>query len=153
MRTIMLCLLCVSAVLPGLSGAALASQGAVEEYRKLSGLSEAEAKKNFELVVTAVKHELLAGRDVPIQSFGKFTIQERNARTARNPKTGQPVQVAARRYPHWVSFDGFKSEMNPRSENGAAQPVAESKPAERENTEMVVTEKKTPGHAKKRKVA
>ena len=67
---------------------------AIAEHGKMS---RAEA----EIALLAVQHticEALAnGRRVPLNGFGVFEVVETAARTGRNPKTGEPVQVAAKR--------------------------------------------------------
>jgi len=43
--------------------------------------------------------ELSAGRRVQITGFGTFETRKRKAREGRNPQTGEPLQIAASRYP------------------------------------------------------
>lgn len=52
--------------------------------------------------INAVKHALVQGDSIEIRGFGTFKVREHKARTARNPKTGEPVTVPARAVP------GFK---------------------------------------------
>ena len=85
----------------------------VVEYAKQAGGSPEQAKLEFDRVILAIKAELKAGRDVTITNFGKFYVQGRDARTGRNPKTGAPIQIAAKKYPHFISADKFKDELNP----------------------------------------
>ena len=42
---------------------------------------------------------LIAGEKVQIVGFGAFEVKERPARKARNPKTGEEIQIGARRSP------------------------------------------------------
>ncbi len=60
-------------------------------------------KKDCGLVVDAfldaVKDALERGEGIEIRGFGTFKVRHRKARTARNPKTGAPVRVAARAAP------------------------------------------------------
>jgi integration host factor subunit beta len=60
-------------------------------------------KKDCGLVVdaflAAVKDALERGEGIEIRGFGTFKVRHRKARTARNPKTGQPVEVPARAAP------------------------------------------------------
>ena len=61
------------------------------------------AKKECRLVVdaflAAVKDALERGEGIEIRGFGTFKVRHRKARTARNPKTGEPVEVPARAAP------------------------------------------------------
>ncbi|HSH76702.1 MAG TPA: HU family DNA-binding protein, partial [Longimicrobiales bacterium] len=60
-------------------------------------------KKDCALVVdgflNAVKLALANGDNIEIRGFGTFKIRRRKTRMARNPRTGEPVQVAARPVP------------------------------------------------------
>ena len=60
-------------------------------------------KKDCGLVVdaflAAVKDALERGEGIEIRGFGTFKVRHRKARTARNPKTGEPVEVPARPAP------------------------------------------------------
>jgi integration host factor beta subunit len=60
-------------------------------------------KKDCALVVdgflNAVKRALSNGDHIEIRGFGTFKVRERKTRTARNPRTGEPVKVPARMVP------------------------------------------------------
>ena len=57
-------------------------------------------KKDCGLVVDAfldaVKDAMARGDHIEIRGFGTFKVRHRNARTARNPRTGEPVEVPQR---------------------------------------------------------
>ena len=61
------------------------------------------SKKDAEAVVTAAFDAIVAslkeGEKVQIVGFGAFEVKERPARKARNPKTGEEIQIGARRSP------------------------------------------------------
>ena len=61
------------------------------------------SKKDSEAVVTAaldaIAESLKDGEKVQIVGFGAFEVKERPARKARNPKTGEEIQIGARRSP------------------------------------------------------
>ena len=44
-----------------------------------------------------VKDTLASGESVKISGFGKFEVREKNARPGRNPRTGEPLTIAARK--------------------------------------------------------
>ena len=60
-------------------------------------------KKDCGLVVDAfldaVKDALERGEGIEIRGFGTFKVRRRKPRTARNPRTGEPVEVPARAAP------------------------------------------------------
>lgn len=47
----------------------------------------------------AVKHALARGENIEIRGFGTFKVRRRKSRKARNPRTGESVQVPARLVP------------------------------------------------------
>ena len=60
----------------------------------------------------AIEDELTAGRQVNIISFGKFEAKERNERTGRNPKTKEPVLIAARKRVKFTASDLLNSKVD-----------------------------------------
>ena len=49
----------------------------------------------FNSALAEIKRSLLAGNPVILHGFGTFEIKKRDARTGRNPRTGEPVEIAA----------------------------------------------------------
>lgn len=61
------------------------------------GMTKGQAKSVVETVLNTIKEcTTIAKQDVTLSSFGKFSVTERAARMGRNPKTGDPVQIAAK---------------------------------------------------------
>ena len=58
-----------------------------------------DKKSGVELVLNAtlaeIERALLAGQPVTLHGFGTFELKKRDARTGRNPRTGEPVEIAA----------------------------------------------------------
>ncbi|MDX8383950.1 MAG: HU family DNA-binding protein, partial [Ghiorsea sp.] len=50
---------------------------------------------------SAISEELANGGRVELRGFGSFSIKKRDARTGRNPKTGESVEVASKVVPHF----------------------------------------------------
>ena len=71
--------------------------------RAADAIGPAVTKKNCGLVVDAfldaVKDALERGEGIEIRGFGTFKVRRRKRRTARNPRTGEPVEVPARAAP------------------------------------------------------
>lgn len=59
-----------------------------------------------------IAEQLSAGESVSITGFGKFEARERAARTARNPATGEDVQVPARLAPAFKAGSTLKKTLN-----------------------------------------
>ena len=73
------------------------------------------SKKNAEKAVTAmletVAETLAAGEKVQLVGFGTFEAREREARTAKNPRTGETVEVAASRVPAFKAGQALKAKV------------------------------------------
>lgn len=76
------------------------------------GIDQDAAQKQVEAVFNAIKSELKAGNPITIRSFGKFHLQARDARKGRNPRTGETIDIPAKKYPRFTSSDVLKKEMN-----------------------------------------
>ena len=61
-----------------------------------TGLTKAEVQKVFEATFDLFKDELAKGNKVLVAGFGTFNVSKRNARTGRNPQTGETVKIPAR---------------------------------------------------------
>lgn len=92
---------------------AASDNGLVTQLAKEAKISEDQAQAQVDAVFSALRTELLAGRDVTIKNFGRFAVSERAARTGRNPRTGEALEIGARRYPHFTSSDKLKDSFNP----------------------------------------
>jgi len=72
-------------------------------------------KRNVLLVIDSMLNKisstLSSGENVQISGFGHFTIREKSARIARNPKTGAPAEVSARRVVTFRPSLQFKQAM------------------------------------------
>ncbi len=55
---------------------------------------------------------LKSGDRVSISGFGTFTVTERKARTGRNPKTGETIEIAASRSAKFRAGKGLKDSLN-----------------------------------------
>lgn len=62
----------------------------------------------IEAIVNAVKNE----DTVSVIGFGTFSLRERAARTGRNPKTGEEIQIAASKSPAFKAGKAFKDAVN-----------------------------------------
>lgn len=73
-------------------------------------------KKDCAMVVdgflNAVRQALAEGEHIEIRGFGTFKVREREARTARNPRTGDPVQVPARHVPVFKPSKHMRSQVS-----------------------------------------
>lgn len=67
------------------------------------GLNKREAKDFIEAFFEMITQKVAEGTDVKISGFGNFNVRTKNSRPGRNPRTGEPVVIEARRS---VTFQG-----------------------------------------------
>jgi DNA-binding protein HU-beta len=58
-----------------------------------------QAKLAVEATIEAITAQVGAGNEVRLTGFGKFSAAQRSAREGRNPRTGETMQIAAKRVP------------------------------------------------------
>ena len=61
------------------------------------GLPQREAAVLVDTMVDAIAERLEAGETVKISGFGSFSLRDKGPRMGRNPRTGKPAEVTARR--------------------------------------------------------
>lgn len=83
-----------------------------EAAAERAGLSKGEATKALDAVLDSITVALQSGEKVSLTGFGTFEVRDRAARTARNPQTGQEMQVAASKAPAFKAGKGFKDAIN-----------------------------------------
>lgn len=66
---------------------------------KLDGLSKKQTEVIIETIFESIKTSLSQGGKVEVRGFGNFRLRGRNARNARNPKTGESVEVPPKKVP------------------------------------------------------
>lgn len=71
----------------------------VREIFDKTGLTKKDIAETVDQFVHSIKSALVEGHHIEIRGFGTFKVKERKSRTARNPRTGDPVPLPARRVP------------------------------------------------------
>ncbi|OYT10357.1 MAG: DNA-binding protein [Bacteroidetes bacterium 4572_112] len=69
----------------------------IDAMAEKSGLNKADSKKALEAFIGATTGALQGGDRVALVGFGSFSVNERAARTGRNPKTGAAIQIPAKK--------------------------------------------------------
>jgi len=75
-------------------------------------LSRKDAEKVISAFVDAVSDTLTAGDKIQLIGFGTFAIKDRPARTARNPRTGEEIQITASKAPVFKAGKALKDKVN-----------------------------------------
>ncbi len=76
-------------------------------HGKLGGTKVA-AEEIVDMVFDSITNSLKKGEEVSIAGFGIFTVKQRAARQARNPRTGEMVNVAAMKVPKFRAGKALK---------------------------------------------
>ncbi|MCH5373664.1 MAG: HU family DNA-binding protein [Planctomycetes bacterium] len=80
-----------------------------------AGLSKADATRAIDALFGAggvIASELKGGGKVQITGFGSFVVRQRAARTGRDPRTGQALQIAAAKVPAFKPGQALKDGVN-----------------------------------------
>ena len=77
-----------------------------------TGLTKLETEAIIEGFFKTVIEALKEGRGIEIRGFGSYKVKKKNARHARNPKTGEQVQVPEHFVPTFKFSKDFKSMVN-----------------------------------------
>ena len=75
-------------------------------------LSKASATQAVDAMLSAVSKSLKNGDQVTLVGFGTFLVRERAARTGRNPRTGDEIQIAAQKVPAFKAGKALKDAVN-----------------------------------------
>ena len=84
----------------------------IEHIAQQAELSKLAAERAVDALVGAVKTSLRKGQAVTLVGFGTFYPGQRAARTGRNPKTGEALQIAAARVPKFRAGKALKDAIN-----------------------------------------
>ena len=69
----------------------------IERLAAKAELTRPRAEELIDFLLENVTVALKQGEKVNISGFGTFTVSARKARTGRNPKTGEPIEIPASR--------------------------------------------------------
>ena len=75
-------------------------------------ISKADAGRALDAFVEAIKKALKKGDTVSLVGFGTFAVRKRNARTGRNPRTGQTIKIKASKNPAFKAGKALKDAVN-----------------------------------------
>lgn len=87
-------------------------QELVTEISNRTGLIKKDAEDAIVTFMDIVKDSLVKGEKIFLSGFGTFDVVERAARTARNPKTGESIEVGASKSPKFKPSKSLKESVN-----------------------------------------
>ncbi len=75
-------------------------------------ISKAAAARSVDTVLEVITESLKNGNAVTLVGFGTFNSRRREARTGRNPRTGEPIQIKASNLAVFKAGKGLKEALN-----------------------------------------
>ena len=84
----------------------------IDAVAESADLSKADAARAVDAVISSVTKALKKGDNVTVVGFGTFQVRERAARTGRNPKTGDTINIAASKNPAFKAGKAMKDAVN-----------------------------------------
>lgn len=81
----------------------------IEATANAADISKAAAERALSSMIDAVVKAVAKGDTVTLVGFGTFKSAKRAARTGKNPKTGEPLKIAATTVPKFSAGAGFKA--------------------------------------------
>ena len=67
----------------------------IDSIADRTGVKKSGAELVLNAALAEIENSLLSCQPVTLQGFGTFELKKRDARTGRNPRTGEPVEIAA----------------------------------------------------------
>jgi DNA-binding protein HU-beta len=84
----------------------------IERVARDTGLTKADSLRAIDALLDNVTKSLRKGEKVTLVGFGSFQTARRRARNGRNPQTGTPIKIAARRVPKFIPGKELKDEVS-----------------------------------------
>ena len=96
----------------------------IDRVAAASNVARSQAESVINAFVDTVKSAAASGERIGWPEFGSFSVTARKARTGRNPRTGEPVKIAASRAVRFTPSTAMKELLNKRSTKKAAKAPA-----------------------------
>jgi len=84
----------------------------IDAIAEAADVSKMSAGRALDAALDAITRALKQGDQVSIVGFGSFVCKSRPARTGRNPKTGEAIEIAASNVPVFKPGKGLKDALN-----------------------------------------
>jgi DNA-binding protein HU-beta len=84
----------------------------INAVAEAADMSKADATRAVDAFTDVVKNTLKKGDSVSLVGFGTFNVRKRAARTGRNPRTNEVIQIKASNVPGFKAGKGLKDALN-----------------------------------------
>jgi len=100
----------------------------IDEVSRLAELTRKDSEVIVETIFDSVVRSLRAGDKIEIRGFGSFRTRQRKPRMGRNPKTGEKVEVPAKKIPFFKPSKELKDLVNDGVADVVAPPLPPATP-------------------------
>lgn len=84
----------------------------IEAVVEKTSVSKKDADAVIKATFDAISEAMANGDKVSLIGFGNFEVRERNARTGKNPRTGEAIEIAACKVPSFKAGKALKDAVN-----------------------------------------
>lgn len=84
----------------------------IEALADKTGSTKADADRNIAALIDIVTDTLRKGDSLTLVGFGTFEVRKRNARSGRNPATGETIKIKASKQPAFKAGASLKAAVN-----------------------------------------
>jgi DNA-binding protein HU-beta len=92
----------------------------IDAVADICDVSKSEAQRAVDAVFSTITDNLTRGEEVRLTGFGSFSVAQRAARSGRNPKTGETIQIKASKQPKFKAGSPLKDAVNTGKASKAA---------------------------------
>ena len=83
-----------------------------QKVAESTGITQRDALTSVETFLESIKKALAKGEKVSIVGFGTFRLKTKNSRIGRNPRSGQTIQIAAKKVPYFKAGKELRELVN-----------------------------------------
>ncbi|MCX7898876.1 MAG: integration host factor subunit alpha [Methylocystis sp.] len=96
-------------------------------HKRFGNISRREAKRLTDSVIDEMVGTLTSGESLKLHDFGSFIVRAKHQRAGRNPRTGEPVPIQARRVVVFKASPNMKATVNGETPDGWKEAAATEK--------------------------
>src|SRR5579884_919829 len=89
-----------------------------QQVADATGLNKSQAGRAVDAVLDAITNALASGEEVRLTGFGNFRVTNTAARTGRNPRTGETINIAAGKRPAFSPGSRLKQAVSGAEQQG-----------------------------------
>lgn len=67
----------------------------VEKIATKAGMTKVDTERTLNIVLESIQESLVSDQKLTLVGFGTFSVEKRQARQGRNPRTGDPIDIPA----------------------------------------------------------